>query len=86
MVIFDFTYQLPATVRALRGLPNIPAPPISVGSDGMPEPKKKTPDTDHLDESRTLLAEMDAILKRVRALLLERPALVPKTVKDGDKT
>jgi hypothetical protein len=49
----------------------------------MPEPKK-TATTDHLEESRTLLAEMDAILKRVRGLLLGSPTLV-KPPRDDDK-
>ena len=49
----------------------------------MPEPKQSAPVEEHLAESRRLLAEMDALLKRVRNLMLGRPTLVAKTA-DGD--
>ena len=50
----------------------------------MPE-SKTPPATDHLEESRRLIVEMDAQLERVRALMLRPPTLVAKPPRKADK-
>ena len=53
----------------------------------MQEPKPSPQVEEHLAESRLLLAEMDALLKRLRNLMLGRPTLVAKTAdKDNEKS
>jgi len=51
----------------------------------MPE-SKTPPATNHVEESRRLIVEVDAQLERVRALLLHRPTLVAKPPRTARKT
>lgn len=50
----------------------------------MPDPKRLPPVEAHLAQSRRLLAEMDALLKRVQTVLLGRPRLVARPRRKDD--
>jgi hypothetical protein len=50
----------------------------------MPESKTFAA-TNHVEESRRLIVEMDALLERVRALMLGQPTLVAKPARKTDK-
>ena len=50
----------------------------------MPE-SKPLPATNHLEQSRRLIVEMDAQLERIRVLMVHRPTLVAKPPRKADK-